>query len=82
MSDKKVAKQKAKLVERIKMLEDGLRLALQKKSSSQQEVDVPGTTRQIAELKQQLALLGEQNPKRRSAMGYHGLVKRSLDTNI
>lgn len=58
MSDKKVAKQKTKLIERISMLEDGLRLALQKKSSSQSEIDVPGTTRQIADLKKQLALLG------------------------
>jgi hypothetical protein len=58
MADKKVEKQKTKLKERIAMLEDGLRLSLQKKSSSQAEIDLPGTTRQIAEMKRQLALLG------------------------
>lgn len=51
----KIEKQKAKLQERITMLEADLRLALQKKSSSAAEIDVPGKTRQIAELKRQLA---------------------------
>lgn len=50
-------KKKAKIVERIKMLEEGLRVSLQKKSSSAVEIDMPGTMAQIATLKKQLAEL-------------------------
>lgn len=53
----KIEKQKAKLKERITMLEEDLRLSLQKKSSSAAEIDVPGKTRKIAELKRELAAL-------------------------
>lgn len=53
----KVEKQRAKLVERIAQLEADLRLALQKKASSAREIDVPGKTRQLAELRAQLAAL-------------------------
>lgn len=47
-------KKKAKLVERLSVLEADLRLALQKKSSSSAEIDVPGKMRQIQELKAQI----------------------------
>ena len=50
----KVDKKKLKLQERIQTLEEELRLSLQKKSSSAAEIDLPGKTRQIAELKKQL----------------------------
>lgn len=50
----KIDKKKAKLVERIKSLEEGLRLSLQKKSSSAVEIDMPGTMAEIARLKRQL----------------------------
>lgn len=53
----KVDKKKAKLTERLVSLETELRLALQKKSSSSSEIDVPGKTRQIAELRAQIAAL-------------------------
>lgn len=51
------AKKKAKLEQRLKQLEDELRLALQKKSSSAAEIDVPGKTRQLDELRRQIASL-------------------------
>ena len=51
----KADKKKIKLQERIVALETELRLSLQKKSSSAAEIDLPGKTRQIAELKKQLA---------------------------
>lgn len=47
-------KKKAKLVERLAVLESDLRLPLQKKSSSAAEIDVPGKMRQIQELKTQI----------------------------
>ena len=53
----KVDKKKTKLKERLEALEADLRLALQKKSSSAAEIDVPGKTRQIAELRAQIAAL-------------------------
>jgi hypothetical protein len=53
----KVDKKKAKLIERLQALEADLRLSLQKKSSSAAEIDVPGKTRQIAELRAQIASL-------------------------
>lgn len=53
----KIEKQKIKLKERIEQLEADLRLSLQKKSSSAAEIDVPGKTRMIAELKRQLAAM-------------------------
>jgi hypothetical protein len=49
------AKKKAKLQDRLNQLETDLRTALQKKSSSAAEIDVPGKMRQIAELKAQIA---------------------------
>lgn len=55
--DKKTAKKRDKMIEQIKALEDGLRLSLQKKSSSQQEIDLPGTQRKIAQLKSDLSKL-------------------------
>ena len=53
----KVEKQRAKLQERIEQLELDLRMSLQKKSSSAAEINVPGKTRQIQEMKAQLAAL-------------------------
>jgi hypothetical protein len=53
----KADKKKLKLVERLAELETALRLSLQKKSSSAAEIDVPGKTRQIAELRAQIAAL-------------------------
>lgn len=53
----KVDKQRAKITERIAQLEEDLRLALQKKSSSAREIDVPGKTRQLNDLRAQLAAL-------------------------
>lgn len=53
----KADKKKAKLIERLAELESNLRLALQKKSSSAAEIDVPGKTRQIAELRAQIATM-------------------------
>ncbi len=47
-------KKKVKIAERIKSLEEGLRLSLQKKASSAAEIDMPGTLAQIAQLKKQL----------------------------
>lgn len=57
-ADKKAEKKKAKLQERLKEMEANLALALQKKSSSASEIDVPGTTRAIATLRNELRLLG------------------------
>lgn len=51
----KEVKKKAKLQERLIQLETDLRTALQKKSSSAVEIDLPGKMRQIAELKAQIA---------------------------
>jgi hypothetical protein len=53
----KIEKQRAKLVQRIADLEGDLRLALQKKSSSAREIDVPGKTRQLAQLRADLVAL-------------------------
>lgn len=53
----KADKKKAKLVERLAELEASLRLSLQKKSSSAAEIDVPGKTRQIQELRAQIAAM-------------------------
>ena len=53
----KQEKKKIKLQERLAQLESDLRLSLQKKSSSAAEIDVPGKTRQIAELRNQIASL-------------------------
>lgn len=53
----KEAKKKAKLVERLATLEAELRTALQKKSSSAAEIDVPGKTAQIAALRKQISEL-------------------------
>lgn len=52
-----VNKKKQKLIDRLAALETELRLALQKKSSSAAEIDVPGKTRQIQELRKQIAAL-------------------------
>lgn len=53
----KLEKQRARIAERIAELEADLRLALQKKTSSAKEINVPGKTRQLAELRAQLSLL-------------------------
>ena len=53
----KADKKKAKLIERMQALEAELRLALQKKTSSAAEIDVPGKTRQIQELRAQIAAM-------------------------
>ena len=53
----KADKKKTKLQERLVQLETDLRLSLQKKSSSAAEIDVPGKTRQIQELRAQIAAL-------------------------
>ena len=53
----KVEKKIAKLTERLGLLESDLRLALQKKTSSATEIDVPGKTRQIAALRAEIASL-------------------------
>lgn len=53
----KLDKQRAKLKERIEQLETELRNSLQKKSSSAAEIDVPGKTRKIQELRNELASL-------------------------
>jgi hypothetical protein len=53
----KADKKKIKLQERLVQLETDLRLSLQKKSSSAAEIDVPGKTRQIQELRKQIAAL-------------------------
>lgn len=50
-----LAKKKAKIVERIKMLEEEIFNALKQKSSSQAEINLPAKQRQIAEMKAQLA---------------------------
>jgi hypothetical protein len=51
----KADKKKAKLQERLVALETELRLALQKKSSSAAEINVPGKTRQIQALRAEIA---------------------------
>lgn len=53
----KAAKKIGKLEERLHQLENELKLSLQKKSSSAAEIDVPGKTRQIAELRAQISTL-------------------------
>ena len=50
-----VDKKKLKLQERLAQLEQDLRMSLQKKSSSATEIDVPGKTRQIQELRKQIS---------------------------
>ena len=50
----KADKKKMKLQERLVALETELRTALQKKSSSASEIDVPGKTKQIAQLRAQI----------------------------
>ncbi len=52
-----VEKKKAKIVERIKQLEEEIFNALKQKSSSQSEINLPAKQRQIAEMKAQLAQL-------------------------
>lgn len=52
----KADKKKAKLVERIKQLEDELKLSLQKKAAGP-AINVPKYTAQIKELKLQLAAM-------------------------
>ena len=53
----KIDKKRAKLEQRLVQLESELSLALQKKSSSAVEIDVPGRTRQLTELRAQIAAL-------------------------
>lgn len=53
----KVEKKRAKIQERIKMLEDELRLSLTKKTSDVKEIDVAGHQRKISELHKELTLL-------------------------
>ena len=61
MNAKKLEKKKAKMIERIQLLEQELQLALQKKSSSAAEIDLPGKMRTIRELKAELvATFGPQ----------------------
>ena len=57
MSDKKIEKKRTKLKERIDTLETELRESLTKKTSTTKEISVPSYTRQIQELKVQLASL-------------------------
>lgn len=52
--DKKTLKKKERLENRIEELETNLRIALQKKSSSQNEIDLPGTQREIQRLRTEL----------------------------
>jgi hypothetical protein len=52
----KADKKKLKLQARLAQLETDLRLSLQKKSSSAAEIDMPRRTRQIAELRAELAI--------------------------
>lgn len=51
------AKKKAKLQEQLRLLEDNLKTALQKKASSAAEIDVPGKMRKMDELRKQIAAL-------------------------
>lgn len=48
-------KKKQKLQERLAMLEQELLLSLTKKTSTTAEIDVPGHTRKIRELKEQIS---------------------------
>lgn len=57
MTDKKIEKKKRKLVERIELLETEIRTSLGKKDSRSAEIDVPGHTRKIADLRQELSRL-------------------------
>lgn len=50
-----MSKKREKLEARIKQLEQDLVMALQKKSSSQSEINLPARQRQIAQLKAELA---------------------------
>lgn len=50
-------KKKTKLAERIRQIEEDLRLSLQKKSSSAAEINLPGKMQEIARLKRELAEL-------------------------
>ena len=54
----KIDKKKAKIIERINMLESELRNSLTKKDSNTREISVSSHTRQISELKSQLAKIG------------------------
>lgn len=51
----KIEKKRAKIQERIKMLEDELRLSLTKKTSDVKEIDVAGHKRKISELRKEFA---------------------------
>jgi len=53
----KLEKKRIKIQERIKMLEDELRLSLTKKTSDTKEIDVAGQQRKITDLNKQLQLL-------------------------
>jgi len=53
----KLEKKRVRLQERIKFLEDELRLSLTKKTSNTKEIDVAGHQRQIADLRKELTLL-------------------------
>ena len=53
----KLDKKKLKLQERIKFLEDELRMSLTKKTSDTKEIDVAGHQRKISELRKELTLL-------------------------
>ena len=53
----KLEKKRVRLQERIKFLEDELRLSLTKKTSNRKEIDVAGYQRTIADLKRELTLL-------------------------
>ena len=50
----KIEKKKAKLLERIQLLENEMIESLTKKTSTTREINVPSMTRQIDELKKQL----------------------------
>lgn len=57
MTDKKTEKKKRKLQERIDVLEAEIRTSLGKKDSRSTEIDVPGHTRKIADLRLELSRL-------------------------
>jgi hypothetical protein len=53
----KIEKKRVKLQERIKFLEDELRMSLTKKTSDTKEIDVAGHQRKIVDLRKELTLL-------------------------
>lgn len=53
----KLDKKRAKLVERIELIQEELRLSLQKKSSSAAEINMPAKMEEIARLKRALVEL-------------------------